>query len=86
MSMYFRFPRPSSDEFLQHSGYLRLLVPPSGHPTEKHCYAVIDLDQLELFMEHFGELGEIILEHEMPGKGTFSMQKDLPFRVITPRD
>ena len=88
MSLYFKFPRPGTDDFFANrAGYLKLLVPPSDHPTEKNCYAVINIDQLELFLDHFGDLGEIILEDEMPdiGVNKFS-QKDQPFRIIVPRD
>ena len=88
MSLYFKFPRPGSDEFLANrAGYLKLLVPPTDHPTEKNCYAVINTDQLDVFFEHFGDLGEIILEDEMPDLDTNRVkQKDQPFKVIIPRD
>lgn len=88
MSLYFRFPRPDgADFFAAKSGYVKLLVPPVGHPTEKNCYAIIDTDHLETFLEDFGDLGEIILEHEMPDIARDSKCGQHPvFRIVIPRD
>ncbi len=81
--MYFKFPRPGSDDFLKAlKGYHKLLVPPRDHPTEKNCYAIVDIEKLEVFFHQFGDLGEIILEDEMPD---ITRSQPTPFCIVTPK-